>query len=93
MRIAVGVVAKLAALVLSLLISSGKSSLDLVNTALERNTVAMIWLDRTLARFGPSTDDLRTQVKQDYARWITFLFSGKTGDTAEAESRDIIQST
>lgn len=93
MRIAVGLVATLSALVLSLLISSGKSSLDLVNTALERNTVTMIRLDRTLAQFGPSTDDLRAQIKKDYARWITFLFSSTTGKSAEAESREIIQST
>ncbi|WP_322013216.1 hypothetical protein [Paraburkholderia sp. J12] len=93
MRIAVGLVATLAALVLSLLISSGKSSLDLVNTAIERNTVAMIRLDRTLAEFGPATDDLRARIKQDYARWTTFLFSGTTGKTAEAESREMIAST
>lgn len=93
MRIAVGLVATLAALVLSLLISSGKSSLDLVNTALERNTVAMIRLDRTLSQFGPATDDLRVQIRKDYARWITFLFSSTTGKTAETESREIIEST
>ena len=52
MRIAVGLVATLSALVLSLLISSGKSSLDLVNSALKHNSVAMIQLDRTLSRFG-----------------------------------------
>ena len=51
MRIAVGLVAMLAALVLSLLISSGKSSLDLVNTALQHNSVAMLQLDRTLSQW------------------------------------------
>ena len=93
MRIAVGLVATLSALVLSLLISSGKSSLDLVNTAIERNTVAMIRLDHTLAQFGPSTNDLRAQIKQDYVRWTSFLFSGTTGKTAEITSTEIIQST
>jgi hypothetical protein len=93
MRIAVGLVATLSALVLSLLISSGKSSLDLVNTALQHNSVAMIQLDRTLSQFGPSTDGLRMQVKSDYGRWISFLFSNKTGKTAEAESREILEST
>ncbi|HEY3596515.1 MAG TPA: hypothetical protein VGL08_03220 [Paraburkholderia sp.] len=93
MRIAVGLVATLSALVLSLLISSGKSSLDLVNAALERNSVTVIRLDRTLAQFGPSADDLRAQITKDYARWISFLFSSTTGKTAEAESREIIQST
>ena len=53
MRIAVGLVATLSALVLSLLISSGKSSLDLVNSALQHNSVAMIQLDRTLSQFCP----------------------------------------
>ena len=93
MRIAVGLVATLSALVLSLLISSGKSSLDLVNTALQHNSVAMIQLDRTLSQFGPSADGLRTDIKDDYGRWISFLFSNKTGTTAEAESRQILQHT
>jgi hypothetical protein len=93
MRIAVGLVATLSALVLSLLISSGKSSLDLVNTALQHNSVAMIQLDRTLSQFGPSAESLRVDIKNDYARWISFLFSNKTGTTAETASRGILQST
>src|SRR5471032_2557617 len=93
MRIAVGLVATLAALVLSLLISSGKSSLDLVNTALQHNSVAMTQLDRTLSQFGPSSDGLRLDIKNDYAHWIAFLFSNKTGTTAESESRQILQHT
>ena len=93
MRIAVGLVATLSALVLSLLISSGKSSLDLVNTALQHNSVAMIQLDRTLSQFGPSAEGLRVDIKNDYARWIAFLFSNERGTTAEAESREILAST
>ena len=93
MRIAVGLVATLSALVLSLLISSGKSSLDLVNSALQHNSVAMIQLDRTLSQFGPSADGLRADIKNDYARWISFLCSNKTGTTAEAESREILSGT
>ena len=93
MRIAVGLVATLSALVLSLLIPSGKSSLDLVNSALQHNSVAMIQLDRTLSQFGPSADGLRADIKNDYAQWISFLFSNKTGTTAEAESRKILSGT
>jgi hypothetical protein len=93
MRIAVGLVATLSALVLSLLISSGKSSLDLVNTALQHNSVAMIQLDRNLSQFGPSAEGLRVDIKNDYARWISFLFSNERGTTAEAESREILAST
>jgi hypothetical protein len=93
MRIAVGLVATLSALVLSLLISSGKSSLDLVNTALQHNSVAMIQLDRNLSQLGPSAGGLRVDIKRDYARWISFLFSNERGTTAEAESRQILAST
>lgn len=53
MRVAVGLVATLSVLVLSLLISAGNSSLDLVNTALQHNSVAMIQLDRNLSQLGP----------------------------------------
>jgi hypothetical protein len=93
MRIAVGLVATLSALVLSLLISSGKSSLDLVNTALQHNSVAMIQLDRSLSQYGPAAESLRVDIKNDYGHWISFLFSSKRGKTAEAESREILQNT
>ena len=93
MRIAVGLVATLSALVLSLLISSGKSSLDLVNTALQHNSVAMIQLDRTLSQFGAPADGLRAEIKDDYGHWIAFLFSNERGTTAEADSREILQHT
>jgi hypothetical protein len=93
MRIAVGLIATLAALVLSLLISSGKSSLDLVNNTLQHNSVAMIQLDRNLSQLGPSTEGLRDDIKADYARWIFFLFSNERGMTAEAESQKILAST
>jgi hypothetical protein len=53
----------------------------------------MIQLDRTLSQFGSSADGLRLDIKNDYARWIAFLFSNKTGKTAEAESREILLST
>ena len=93
MRIAVGLVATLAALVLSLLIWSGKSSLDQVNTAIQHNSVAMIQLDRTLSQFGPSADGLRVDIKNGYGQWISFLFSNTRGTTAEGESRAILQNT
>jgi hypothetical protein len=93
MRIAVGLVATLSALVLSLLISSGKSSLDLVTTALQHNSVAMIQLDHTLSQFGPSASGLRADIKSDYERWLDFLFSSERGTTAEADSQQLLERT
>lgn len=46
-----------------------------------------------MSQFGPTADGLRVDVKNDYARWISFLFSNRTGKSAEAESREILQNT
>jgi hypothetical protein len=59
----VAMIATLAALVLGLLISSGKNSLDAMNTAFTQNGARIIMLDRVLKFYGPQAKEVREQLQ------------------------------
>jgi len=58
-KLGMGLVATMAALVLGLLISSAKSSYDAQSAELTQMSARVILLDRLLARYGPETKDVR----------------------------------
>jgi len=74
-KLTIGLIATLAALVLGLLISSAKSSFDTINGEVTRDAANIILLDRVLAQYGPQTDDLRALLKQSVARGIEIISS------------------
>ena len=65
-KLGMGLVATLSALVLGLLISSAKNSFDAQSTELTQSSAQVVLLDRVLAHYGPETekarDALRTSV-------------------------------
>ncbi len=63
-RIAMAMIATLAALVVGLLIASAKSSFDTKNSELTRAATRYILLDRTLAQYGPETRESRDLLRQ-----------------------------
>jgi hypothetical protein len=63
-RIAMAMIATLAALVVGLLIASAKSSFDSKSAALTRAAANYVLLDRTLAQYGPETHDTRELLRQ-----------------------------
>src|SRR5512139_2669574 len=58
-KLAAGLIATLAALVLGLLVSSAKGPLDSINTELTMAGAKVIMLDRVLAKYGPETKEIR----------------------------------
>src|SRR5579863_6571692 len=56
-KVAIALIATMAALVLGLLISSAKSAYDTRNGALMQMSVDILMLDRGLAHYGPETKD------------------------------------
>lgn len=62
-KLCAGIVATLTALVLGLLVSSAKSSFDAINTGIVQASANIIFLDRTLARYGPETGPVREQLR------------------------------
>ena len=62
-QIAMGLVVTMAAVVLGLLVESAKSSYDRQNTELTGMSAKVVLLDRTLARYGPETKEVRDQLR------------------------------
>jgi hypothetical protein len=58
-KVAIALIATMAALVLSLLISTAKSSFDTRGSALVQMSADIVMLDRVLARYGPEAMDAR----------------------------------
>jgi hypothetical protein len=89
-KLAIGLVATITALVLGLLISSAKSSFDSVNNSLIDNAANMIRLDSTLAQYGPETLTLRATLKRNYEDWIDLIASRDKTRGARLNSPEII---
>ena len=62
-KMGMGLVATMCALVLSLVISSAKSSFDALSSEITGASSKIILLDRTLARYGPETKEARAQLR------------------------------
>ena len=63
-KLTMGLIATMAALVLGLLTASAKSSFDLENTGLQQAAANIIKLDRSLARYGPETKEIREKLQR-----------------------------
>ncbi|MCX5541056.1 hypothetical protein M3A49_16375 [Paraburkholderia sp. CNPSo 3076] len=85
-KLTIGLIATMAALVLGLLISSAKSSFDAANAAVVRDATEIILLDRTLAQYGPDTQEIRALLKQSVATGIQKISSGDSGQLASMRS-------
>jgi len=58
-KLAIGVIATLSALVLGLLIASAKGNFDTVTNELQHTSAKIILLDRMMAQYGPETRECR----------------------------------
>ena len=62
-KLGIGMIATMAALVLSLMISSAKGSFDALNNGLRNTSAKIILLDRAMAHYGPETREARNILK------------------------------
>lgn len=67
MKLAVGIIATTAALVLGLLIASAKGSYDTQNNEVKQSAANVVLLDRTLAHYGPETAETRELLRRAVA--------------------------
>src|SRR5437667_3242777 len=63
-KLGTGLIATMAALVLSLLISSAESKFDRMDAELVQNAAKVVSLDRMLADYGPETAVVREHLKR-----------------------------
>jgi len=91
LKLAVGLIGTMAALVLGLLISSAKNSFDTVNGEIVHNAASIIVLDRVLAKYGPETKDARDLLKQRVGMSIQILASDQPGQIARFSGIEAIK--
>jgi hypothetical protein len=73
-KLGIGVIATMTALVLGLLVSSAKNSFDRLSNELTQVAAKAIELDRTLARYGPEAGPVRLRLRENYQAVVDFLF-------------------
>jgi len=91
LKLAVGLIATMAALVLGLLISSAKNSFDTVNGEVVQNAASIILLDRVLAKYGPETKEVRDLLKQRVGMSIQTLASRDPAQIAKLRGLEAIR--
>lgn len=88
-KLATGLIATIAALVLGLLISSAKNTFDTVKGDLVNNAASIVRLDRLLYQYGSPAQELRGSLRRDYALWVDLLASDDAGQTARLSNPEV----
>lgn len=82
-KLGMGLIATLAALVLGLLTGSAKSAFDVQDAELKGSAADIILLDRVLAHYGPETKEIRDQIQ----RAIAYKLAATWPETGSAATR------
>ena len=84
-KVGVGLIATMTALVLGLVTASAKSSFDAVDTAVKQTSINILALDRVLARYGPETGEIRKGLKQTIGARIDMIWPQGSSKRAELD--------
>jgi hypothetical protein len=91
-KLGMGLIATLAALVLGLLIASAKSSFDAQRTGFQQLAANLVLLDRALTRYGPETKDAREALRRLVASTIERLWPEDVSMASGLEASSITAS-
>jgi hypothetical protein len=75
-RLCMGLVATMTALILGLVTASANGFYEEENAALHHSAADLVMLDHTLAEFGPETQEIREQIRETIAQRIEAAWSG-----------------
>jgi hypothetical protein len=87
-RLGVGLIATIAALVLGLLIASAKDSFDRQTSQIRKITADLILLDNILAQYGPEARPVRERIRTTVGPFADRLWREKEADLRGAFERD-----
>lgn len=73
-KVGIGLIATMTALVLGLITASSKSSFDAVDTAVKQTAVEILTLDRVLARYGSETSEIRKGLQHAIGNRIEMIW-------------------
>ena len=82
-KLAVGLIGTMAALVLGLLIASAKSSYDTKSSELTQASASIIFLDRLMAHYGPETKEARDLLRRSVVRSLDRIWPEPTSGPAQ----------
>jgi hypothetical protein len=85
-KLGMGMVATMAALVLGLLIASAKSSFDMQNTELTEMSSKVVLLDRILAHYGPEAKEARDELRSSVVRALNMVSLKDSATSSQIES-------
>lgn len=86
-KLAMGVLGTMAALVLALLINSAKSSHDVQSGEITQMAADFVTLDRVLAHYGPEGDEVRGLLRFALAGAVDEIWQGHGYQSAKLDSR------
>jgi len=84
-KLAMGLIGTMTALVLGLLIASAKSSFDTQRNGLAQLSGNVIFLDRTLARYGPESKDAREMLQASVTDMLERTWPEESSQPAQTE--------
>ena len=73
-RLGIGLIAMMTALILGLVTASAKNSFDSIDGAVKESAVQLLTLDRVLARYGAETGQIRVGLKQALGEHIDMVW-------------------
>ena len=85
-KLSMGLVATMSALVLGLLVSSAKSSYDTTRGEVIQMAAKIAFLDRVLAAYGPDAAEVRTKFHAAVEQAVRQMWSGEAGGLANMSS-------
>jgi hypothetical protein len=86
-KVGMGLIGTMTALVLGLLVASAKGSFDAQRNGLAQLAGNVIFLDRTLARYGPEAKDAREAIRDSVADMLQRTRPGQTDGKSGTEGR------
>ena len=84
-KLAMGLVATMVALILGLLIASAKSSYDAERNGVTQMAAKVVMLDRMLANYGPETKETRDLLRRSVERVVARMWPGRKSEPAQLD--------
>lgn len=84
-KLGIGLVATVTALVLGLLTASAKSTYDALDATIKQSASGLLSLDRTLARYGPETANIREILKNTVAQRVQIIWHRENPGSAQVD--------
>jgi len=82
-KLGIGMIATMTALILGLMTASAKSAFDAQNAAVEHMAANVLALDRALAGYGPETMEIRSMLKQGISARLGISWPEESGRAAD----------